>query len=80
MITAKELTDKYTTILLEDEEIRAKLEDAMDAFYDLVTKDNIYEMHLRYDIETAKKIAFLLKHFGYKVIEYKHGKLEVKLY
>ena len=80
MITAKELTDKYTEMLLEDIELRTKLEDAMDAFYDLVTKEHIYEMHLRYDVETAKKIAFLFRKFGYQVIEYKHGKLEVNLY
>ena len=80
MITAEELTDKYTEMLLADIELRTKLEDAMDAFYDLVIKDNIYSMHLRYDVETAKKIAFLFRKFGYHVVEYKHGKLEVKLY
>ena len=79
MILATELQNKYYNMLMHDIQIKQAVDDATDAFYDLATKDNVTVMHLRYDIVTAKKVAFALRYLGYNVTEFKHGKLHVKL-
>lgn len=79
MISNSEISTKYYSMLMQDADIRQKVDEATEALYLLVTNDNILEIHLRYDIDTAKKIAFCLRILGYCVEEYRHGKLQVKV-
>ena len=79
MIDNKQISGKYFTMLMHDKDIKQKVEDATELLYSLVINKDVYETHLRYDISTAKKIAFCLRSMGYNVEEYRHGKLHVKI-
>lgn len=79
MITAKEISDKYMTMLMHDQDIKEKVAEATEKMYESVVENNSTCVYLKYDIETSKKIAFILRKLGFKIKEFKHGKLHMFL-
>ena len=79
MLSAKEIQDKYFTMLVHDKNIKQILDDVTEALYSSTVENDIPYIHVRYDTITAKKVAFALRWLGYYIEEHRHGKLHIFL-
>ena len=79
MLSAKEIQDKYYNMIIHDQNVKQIVESITENLYSSTVNDNIPYVFVRFDVITAKKIAFALRALGYHVKEYKHGKLHIFL-
>ena len=78
MITCSEIKNAFLKKNMANEEFAKDIEDITERLYEAVMTKAEYTLHVRYEVEKAKKIAYALKILGFSVEEYRHGKLHIK--
>ena len=79
MLTAKEIQESYLKKLKSDIELMKVIDDVTEEIYTKLMVKEEYVYMVRFDIVTAKRVAFVLRTMGFKVTEYKHGKLHIEV-
>jgi hypothetical protein len=79
MLTNQDIKNAYLKELYKDEEIKSIIDDLTETIYENLLGKNIYVTLVRYDVETAKKVGFIMRMLGFAVEDYHHGSLHISI-